>query len=195
MKLLTEQDYARAAERLGWEVAAVKAVAEVESRGAGFLADGRPKILFERHIFRRELLKRGIDTRAYEREQPELVNVKPGGYKGGAEEWRRLDDAVHINRDAALSSASWGKFQIMGFNWKASGAASIQDFVNRMYRSEGAQLDAFVEFVKDQGIDDEVQRHDWAAFAEKYNGPGYDDAPGRANDYDTKLADAYARHA
>lgn len=195
MRLLTEQDYTRAAFSLRCDVAAVKAVAEVESRGAGFLTDGRPKILFERHIFRRQLRAARVDTRALEREQPELVNMRPGGYGRGSSEWRRLDDAVHIHRDAALMSASWGKFQIMGFNWFAAGARSIQDFVNRMYQSEGAQLDCFVAYVQSQGLSDELQRHDWAKFAERYNGPGYDDAPGRAQDYDTKLAAAHAKFA
>lgn len=190
MKLLTEQDYARAAERLGCDVAAVKAVDEVESGGRGFLTDGRPKILFERHVFRRQLLDRGIDTRAYEREQPELVNVKPGGYKGGAEEWRRLDDAVQIHREAALSSASWGKYQIMGYHAKLLGFESVQEFVNAMYHSEGKQLDAFVAFVKTNRLDDELRRKDWTGFARGYNGPAF-----AKNKYDIKLADAYARHA
>ncbi len=190
MNLLTEQDYERAASRLRCDVPAVKAVAEVESAGGGFLADGRPKILFERHIFRRQLLDRGVDTRAYEREQPELVNVKSGGYIGGAGEWRRLDDAVQIHREAALSSASWGKFQILGSNWKAAGADSLQDFVNDMYRSEGAQLDAFVSFVLANGIDDELRNHDWAGFARRYNGPAF-----AKNRYDVKMAAAHARHS
>ncbi|AZA64465.1 DUF3380 domain-containing protein [Chryseobacterium carnipullorum] len=51
MKTLTEQDYINAAKELGCEVAAIKAVAEVESRGSGFLSSGEPKILFERHRF------------------------------------------------------------------------------------------------------------------------------------------------
>lgn len=190
MNLLTEQDYERAAARLGCDVPAVKAVAEVESAGAGFLPDGRPKILFERHIFRRQLLDRGIDTRGLERERPDIVNVKRGGYVGGAVEWQRLDDAVKINREAALSSASWGKFQILGSNWKAAGADSLQDFVNRMYRSEGAQLDAFVEFVIANNLDDDLRRHDWAGFARGYNGTAF-----AKNKYDTKLAAAHARHA
>jgi hypothetical protein len=40
-------------EDLNCDVAAIQAVAEVEARGAGFLGDGRPKILFERHKFRK----------------------------------------------------------------------------------------------------------------------------------------------
>lgn len=190
MKQLTEQDYARAAARLRCEVAAIKAVAAVESRVSGFLVDGRPVILFERHIFRRQLIQNRIDAAPHELARPDIVNRRPGGYVGGAAEHERLADAAAINRDAALKSCSWGKFQIMGFNWRATGHASLQDFVNAMYRDEAAQLDAFVEFLFAEGLDDEMVRRDWAAFAERYNGPAY-----RKNRYDAKLATAYKRFA
>ena len=45
---LDDAAIASAANKLGCEVAAVRAVVDVES-GGGFLPDGRPKILFERH--------------------------------------------------------------------------------------------------------------------------------------------------
>ena len=50
-KLLEEHDYETVAHLLDCDVAAVKAVAEVESAGEGFLQDGRTKILFEGHVF------------------------------------------------------------------------------------------------------------------------------------------------
>ncbi len=52
-KLLTEADYKAAAKQLKCDVAAIKAVAEVESNGNGFLTDGKVKMLFEGHIFHR----------------------------------------------------------------------------------------------------------------------------------------------
>ena len=51
---LTDADFARAAKALNVEVAAIRAVAEVEAAGAGFLPDGRPAILYEAHIFHAE---------------------------------------------------------------------------------------------------------------------------------------------
>ncbi|MBP0447541.1 DUF3380 domain-containing protein [Roseomonas sp. SSH11] len=50
---LTEADLADAAARLGSDLPAIKAVAEVESGGPAFLADGRPAILYESHVFDR----------------------------------------------------------------------------------------------------------------------------------------------
>ncbi|MNV00565.1 hypothetical protein D3C71_907340 [compost metagenome] len=186
---LTDNDFRAAALVLGVPEASVRAVSEVESNGGGFLPDGRPKILFERHIFRRELLKRGVDTRALEQSRPDLVNVKTGGYKGGVAEWDRLADAININRTAALSAASWGRFQLMGFNWEVAGFTSVQDLVNAMYRSEGEHLMAFVRFIKADGaMHRALVARNWTDFARRYNGPSQ-------KGYDTKMASAYARFA
>ena len=57
-RFLTEQDYKNAADKLKVEVPLVKAVTEVESSGNGFLKSGRVTILFERHVFYRELNKK-----------------------------------------------------------------------------------------------------------------------------------------
>ena len=63
---LTENDFQRVADLLGIEVAVVKAVQAVETGGCGgFVAPGRPMILFEGHIFWRELKKRGLDPERY----------------------------------------------------------------------------------------------------------------------------------
>ena len=48
---LGPNDITAAAAALQCEPGAVRAVCDVESAGGGFLADGRPKILFEAHIF------------------------------------------------------------------------------------------------------------------------------------------------
>ncbi|WP_028627676.1 N-acetylmuramidase family protein [Metapseudomonas resinovorans] len=188
-KRLGQQDYIDAAPALGVPVAAVKAVVTVESRGNGFYTDGRPVILFERHVFRRQLAKRNIPTQLLELQHPEIVNAKAGGYRGGAAEHDRLDAAAKINRDAALESASWGLFQLMGFHWQPLGFSTLQAFVNAMYRSEGDQLQAFVAFVKaNPGMHAALKARDWAKFARLYNGAEY-----ARNAYDQKLAEAYSR--
>ena len=56
---LGDQAFAEAAQALGCDVAAVRAVAEVESRGSGFDAQGRPTILYERHVFSRNTAPKG----------------------------------------------------------------------------------------------------------------------------------------
>lgn len=180
---MTDEAIAKAAAALGCEVAAVKAVIDVESRG-GFLSDKRPKILYERHFFSR-LTKGKFDSK-----NPDIASKSTGGYKGGPAEYDRLAKAISLDRAAALQSASWGAFQIMGANFKVAGFSDVESFVVAMCKSEGDQLAAFVNFVKGNKLDDELRHRDWVGFARGYNGPSY-----KKNSYDTKLANAYAHHA
>lgn len=191
---LTDADFSKAAIALGVSIASVKALAEVESRGDGFLPDGHPVILFERHImYRRTKAKYGF-TRAdaLVKRYPDLINPKAGGYGKTSEQPGRMDRAAKlIDRECALESASWGLFQIMGFHWQDLGYQTLQAFVNNMYYSEADQLDAFVRFIKiNPAIHKALKAGDWASVARGYNGPNYE-----INSYDTKLADAFARHS
>lgn len=180
---LDDEAIESAATKIGCQVAAVRAVIDVESRG-GFLADKRPKILFERHYFSR------LTGRKHDGTHPAISNPKWGGYKGKEAEYDRLGQAIALDRDAALRSASWGAFQIMGDNYRLCGFQNAEDFVAAMVSGEPAQLDAFVAFVKKNHLDDELIRTDWAGFARGYNGPAY-----RANKYDEKLEAAYRFHS
>jgi hypothetical protein len=184
---LTNEDYARAAALLGCSVAAIRAVCQVEAPRGGFLADDRPVILFEGHYFHR------LTGGAFDKTAPTVSYptwTRQFYSKSGAGEWERLSAAIALDRPAALKSASWGRFQIMGENYRFCGFDSVQAFVNAMYASEGAQLDAFVQFVLHRGLNDELRDQRWADFARLYNGPAY-----AKNRYDTKLADAYKSYA
>jgi hypothetical protein len=122
---------------------------------------------------------------------PDIVNPKSGGYSGGAAEHERLGRAAAIDRECALSSCSWGAFQIMGYHWKGLGYASQQAFINAMYASESQQLDAFVRFIKaDPVLVRALKALDWPAFARRYNGPNFS-----RNQYDKKMSNAYNKAA
>ena len=200
-QLLRNNDLVTAAERLGVPLASIYAVNEVESKGKGFLDNGKPVILFERHIMYRQLAtprNAGDDPDELKRHAgqlavatPALVNPKPGGYIGGTAEHQRLAMARLIDDTAALESASWGAFQIMGFHWKRLGYASVQDFVSAMSAGESQQFDAFTRFIEtDPTLHKALKARKWAEFAKFYNGPDY-----LRNLYDTKLQRAYERHA
>lgn len=190
-KLLHHSDIERAAKRLGVGEAEVLAVNEVESRGSGFLPDGRVVILYERHIMRRQLDRRNIDPLPWIRKHPDLVNTRTGGYVGGGGEHKRLTRAKRIHTEAAIASASWGLFQIMAFNHKAAGHRSPSEMMRAAQRSEGDQLDQFVSFVlAHPDMHRALKRRDWAGFARRYNGPAY-----AKHNYHGRMADAFARHA
>lgn len=189
--LLRQSDLDAAAARLGVPVAAVMAVNEVESRGTGFLPDGRPVILFERHIMHRLLGETEHDADALAVRYPGVVNPKRGGYMGGAAEHGRLGTAMGIEADCALQSASYGQFQIMGFHWQTCGHTSPAAFAAAMRESEARQLEAFIAFIEaDAALHKALKARKWADFARIYNGPAF-----KENAYDAKLAAAYARHA
>ncbi|HCQ47226.1 MAG TPA: peptidoglycan-binding protein [Achromobacter sp.] len=188
--LLRESDLIAAAERLGVPLASIKAVNEVESRGRGFLPDGRPVILFERHVFWKQLVAHDVDPAQYG-ERPAILSRQRGGYAGGAAEYVRLAYAMQIHAAAAQEAASWGSFQIMGYHWKALGFTDIESFVATQHRSEGDQLATFTAFVlADAPLHRALKAKKWAQFARLYNGPAYAE-----NLYDIKLARAYARFA
>lgn len=187
---LSFSDIRKAAEAIGVEPCAVQAVVDVESGGSGFLPDGRTKILFEGHVFWKELQKRGIDPAPLASKYPNVIYPKwdRSQYKGGATEWERLNTAALVNKEAALCSASYGLFQIMGFNHRAAGFDTVQAFVDAQKESEAKQLESFCAFMRSEGLVLFLVGRDWAGFARRYNGPGY-----AANQYDVKLRRAYER--
>lgn len=182
-KRLVEQDYIDAAKTLNCEVAAVKTVVSVEAgKGGGFWSNGKPKILFESRWFHK-LTKGKYDESHPHISTPTWVR----NYIGGPGEYDRLGEAIELDAAAAVKSCSWGMFQILGVNHGIVGYSDVFEFVDDMYESERKHLDAFVEFVFYNNLDDELRDHRWADFARVYNGPGY-----RKNNYDVKMANAYA---
>lgn len=207
IKKLTNEQIREIAAAHGFEYGVVKAIYQVESRGSGFLANGQPKILFERHIFRRELQKLGYITLSNEMSKidPLLCHPRPtqrGGYGSESVQHQRLQNAQKLLlrarpdadenlkaqvRECALKACSWGLGQIMGFNHKLAGFDNLQDFINAMYDSEKAQLQAMINFLKSAGLTGAMKRKDWHAIARAYNGVAY-----AKFDYHNKLARAYA---
>ena len=188
--ILTDADFERAAKTLNCEVDAIKAVAEVEAAGQGFLSDGRPTILYEAHVFHRET--GGKHTSAKDRNGKALSSVKwDRSLYGatGAHQHHRYEEARKLNADAANKACSWGMFQILGQNHKVCGFDSSQAFVDAMWNGgAAAHLDAFVNFIKGNNLAPTLQAKNWKAFARAYNGPQY-----AVNKYDTKMAAAYNR--
>lgn len=193
-RYLKRKDLQQAAERLGVPLASVMAVNQVESRGEGFAANGRPVILFERHVMHARLQANGLsaaEADAHAAKHPALVNRSTGGYIGGTAEHQRLAQAQQIHAIAALESASWGLFQIMGYHWQRLGYLDAQHYADTMALSEAAQLDAFVSFIEaDPALHKALKARNWKQFARIYNGPAY-----AKNLYDVKLARAYAQFA
>jgi hypothetical protein len=181
---LTSDGLASAASTLSVQAPEIWAVLTVETRGCGFLPDRRPQILFERHYFSR-LTKGEFDV-----SHPEVSAPTAGGYgAGGAHQYDRLAEAVALNRDAALQSASWGMGQIMGANHDAAGFPDAESMVTAMMDSEDAHLEAMVNFLIANKLNAFLVAHNWASFARGYNGPNF-----AINQYDKKLLTFYQKY-
>lgn len=182
-------DYIWASKLFDCESEALMAVVKVETGGkGGFVANGKPTILFEGHIFWKQLKNRGIDPNKYASEHKTILYPKwvKSYYKGGIAEYDRLNEAIEINREAALESVSMGMFQLMGFNYLNCGCNDVEDMWFRMCKSEVEQFGLGLEFLRIGGFTPYLKSKDWTAFAKRYNGPEY-----YKNQYDKKLKIAY----
>lgn len=182
---LTDADYALVAKELGVEVAAIKAVVEIEAGKTlhGFFAPGVPVINFDPSMYK-----------VYASKAPDRTGYKsmkvPSGLSGyGLKEWTQLVNACKTNGQGGLMGTFWGMFQIGGFNYKLCGCKSVNEFVDLMSESEFAQLLLFAKFVTNSGMVTDLRNKNWAAFARKYNGAGY-----ARRGYHTRMAAAYNKY-
>ncbi|MGL4630585.1 MAG: N-acetylmuramidase domain-containing protein [Leadbetterella sp.] len=197
-KMLSENDLIQFAQKYKIELAAIKAVNEVESNGRGFLVEGRPKILFEGHVFWKELQNRGLDPKTLVSPASSNVLFKNSTkvhYVGGKGEYDRLEKAAELGsspliKDAALCSASWGSYQVMGYHFKSLGYANITEFIQKMNAHEREHLDAFGRYLEVNNIIRHLKNHDWTAFARAYNGAGF-----AKFSYDIKIEKAYRKYS
>lgn len=191
MEKLTDARIAEIARENGIHPAALLAVKLIESgTKSGFLDSGKPQILFEGHVFYKYLKAnvKSLDMNKLCAQYPNIVYPKwdKSKYFGGEKEWTRLEQARKINMKYANYAASWGMFQVMGFNYKTCGCKSIDEFVEKMCTSQEHQLLLTINFLKNSNLIVPLQKRQWATFAKGYNGPGF-----AQNKYHIKLQAAY----
>ena len=191
MERLTDARIAEIARENGIHPAALLAVKLVESgTRSGFLDSGKPQILFEGHVFYKYLKAnvKSLNMTQLCAQYPNIVYPKwdKSKYLGGEKEWTRLEKAREINVKYANYAASWGMFQVMGFNYKKCGCQSVNEFVKCMSSSQEQQLMLTLNFLKSSGLIAHLQKRQWATFARGYNGAGY-----AQNKYHLKLQAAY----
>lgn len=193
------------AENLSADPAAVYAVCKAEcgdkpffpadaKTPLGFAIPGKPKILFEPHVWWTRLKLHGMDPAALLRERPELEDIlyaKWGAKPYGSEkaQYDKLLRAIGVHPDSAVESVSYGAFQIMGYHWADLGWPSAQAFYEDML-SGGVErhADAFIKFCKFNNLIRHIKPGavDFAKFARGYNGSGY-----AKNKYDIRMAEYY----
>lgn len=181
---LFDADYARLASDYKLDGATIRAIALVEG-GKAFGPDGRPMIIFEPRIFSRRTNGR------FDATNPKVSNPKfnvsdyPRTHDA---RWAQFEEAYALDPAAAYESASYGVMQVMGFESKNAGFETAGEYVRFMSQSEANQVEAMLRFARVHNLIETLQRHDWAGFARRYNGPTY-----ARYGYDTRLAKAYAQ--
>lgn len=177
---MTDEGIVLLAQRLGGTAKQLAAVARVESGGAAFDADGRPKILFERHKFH-QLTNGKYSTTSFS-------NPLPGGYNEAS--WLKLTMAAGKDVDAAFAAASWGKFQVLGLHWQKLGYASPLEMAYSTVVGEPGHYEMLARYIEHFGLKQafgqlSTDPRDNELFARLYNGPKYKNFA-----YDQKLAKA-----
>lgn len=185
-KRIEDRDLPRIGREIGVGEDEIHAVMEVEAAGSGFDSQGRPKMLFEPHIFDR--LLRNKPDKLREARAAGLAYPNWGAKPYPKESYTRLERAMQIDETAALKAASWGLGQILGDNHVAAGYPSPQAMVKDFTLDEDNHLEAMIRFIKAKKLDRHIRSHAWAAFANGYNGPQY-----AKHNYHGRLAAAFAK--
>jgi hypothetical protein len=186
---LSDHSIKRKAEQENIDIAILKAVIKVESNGCGFYSGCHPKMLFEGHKFWKQLEQLDIDPNILQKNNKDILYPKwtTTFYTGsGQGEYKRLEKAKIIDEEAALNSASWGMFHLMGSDATACGFDDVTSFISSISAGENRQLDAFVDLLHHQELFQLLKNQDWATFASRYNGAKF-----RKNGYDAKLQIAF----
>lgn len=209
-RFVRDEDYAKAAAILGCKQSHIRAISDVEARGNGFLAAGRVKMLFERHKFYKylgialndteyrktmniniPLTVSGTDAlEMIASKNPDICNPKAGGYLGDLREHDKLEKASAFDYNAAVMSASYGMYQIMGFNHAYCGYKNAVDMFVDFSKSEKNQFMGFINFIKNNpAIHKALVAGDWLGFARGYNGKAF-----ATNDYNNKVERAEKKY-
>ena len=185
-RLLIERESAR----LGIDPGIAVAVLVAESSGSAFGPDGRMIIRFENHIFY-NLWGKNNPTRfaqhfAFDpavtwqnhqwRPDPNAPWQACHPTQGGQPlEWLVFDFARRLDESAAMLSISMGAPQIMGFNHRDIGYASVREMFNAFQSSDENQLASLFRFMEVKGLVSAIRQGDMRRFATVYNGPGQAD--------------------
>lgn len=199
---LTPAQIADTAAAAGFEPRAVRAVIQVETGGSGYAANGWLLIQFEPSWFRRLLPKATLlrieaarlarNAQTATPEQLQLIKdweiTQTNLVEGQTRERLAFDAANRIDAHAAQLATSWGLPQMMGFNHQVCGYATVEEMVEAFRVSEVNQLAAMLRFIAaNPKMKQALKAKEWPVLAYYYNGAGY-----KVNNYDRRLATAYA---
>lgn len=174
--------YQSAAQAIGCDLAAIRAVFDVEASGKFLDSSGEPVCRFEPHHFPRwHWPSLGFDPIGQE---PWRASLAISTSKRRA----MYETSLRIDVEAADRASSHGAPQIMGFNCVAAGYQSATA-MRRAFADPVKQIEAFARLICAWGLDGAVRAHDWLTFAGRYNGSG------QAAEYARRMESAYRKRS
>jgi hypothetical protein len=184
-KLLDALDIPKLADRILVSEDHLGAFLDVEARARGFDSQGRPIMLYEPHVFYRNLTNpktRQVAVHAG------LAYPRWGMKPYPRDSYSRLEAAMLIDETAALKACSIGMSQVLVENHVSVGFKTPQDMWRAFMADEEEHVETMIRFILVNGIDDDLRAERWAVVARVYNGPGY-----AKNKYDVNMAAAFAK--
>lgn len=174
----------REAAQLAIDPGVAVAVLVTESNGAPFAADGKLIIRFENHIFNNLWGKKNparfaqhfaFDPNASWKAhqwRPDVNAAWQHCHTSQQMEWLVFNFARQLDEHAAMLSISMGAPQIMGFNHRSIGYATVQEMFTAFQQDVDHQIGSLFRFIEVNGLVGAIQQGDFVRFAAAYNGPG-----------------------
>ncbi len=117
---------------------------------------------------------------------PNLVGDR-GNYGSYDSQLNKLQEAKKLNKSFAIQSCSWGKFQVMGSNYRLL-YSTPQEIEIAQNQCELQHLQLFKSYLNNVNIINDMKNKNWREIARKYNGPKYEQ-----NNYHVKMENSYKR--
>ena len=174
------------AAKVGIDIGQAVAVVGIESGGNGFGSDGRMIIRFEVHLFWSQWGAQNPDAfNTHFAFNPDVVwqghkvranaNAPWQEVHSGrqASEWDAFELAQRLNDRAAKLSISMGLAQVVGFNFRRIGYATVEAMFDALNQDERLHVLSLFSFIAaDANMVRALQQNDLVSFARGYNGPG-----------------------
>jgi hypothetical protein len=177
------------ANELGVEKEVLKAVALTETGNRGAFQRSNPRhatILYERHYMKRFLKAKFSASKvtSLQKKYPNLIGSQ-GNYGKFSAQITKLERAKKLDKNSAIKSCSWGRFQVMGkyYNYLYSTPQELEKAHNQC---ELQHLALFKEYLKKHNLIKPMREKNWNTIAYRYNGAGY-----KKNNYHIKMKTKY----